>query len=156
MNEESRKLLIETLSARLPYGVKLYIEALVNPIIHDKGIRTLASVLPTRNAVEYDVHGSNVGIVVDFVKPYLRPMSSMTEEEKKDCCSIFNNSMYKFTIDEYGCIESTKTPVEKERLYYDPEIMSQWIDWLNKHHFDYAGLIDVGLAVEAPDGMYKF
>jgi hypothetical protein len=28
-------------------------------------------------------------------------------------------------------------------------------DWLNAHHFDYRGLIEKGLALEAPEGMYK-
>jgi hypothetical protein len=37
---------------------------------------------------------------------------------------------------------------------YEHDINS-YIDWLNKHHFDYRGLIEKGLALEAPEGMYS-
>ena len=67
--------------------------------------------------------------IVD-IKPYLRPMSSMTEEEKNE---HFGRTM---TID---IVETSQ----------------QVIDWLLKHHFDYRGLIPMGLALEAPEGMYK-
>ena len=56
-------------------------------------------------------------------KPYLRPMSSMTEEEEK----------------EYHDARSD---------YYDD---LGTYDWLNAHHFDYRGLIEKGLALEAPE-----
>lgn len=69
---------------------------------------------------------------VDQVKLYLRPMSSMTEEEKK--------SYYK-------------------TLVYTPEgrpcMFEKSFDWLDANHFDYRGLIEKGLALEAPEGMYK-
>ena len=58
------------------------------------------------------------------IKPYLRPMSSMTNEEKT----------YYFAINE--------NPVT-------------CIDWLNSHHFDYRGLIEKNLAINAPDDMYS-
>ena len=60
------------------------------------------------------------------IKPYLRPMSSMTEDEgvELDNTVIMGN---------YG----------------------DDADWLNAHHFDYRGLIKKGLALEAPEGMYK-
>ena len=64
---------------------------------------------------------------IDDTKIYLRPMSSMTEEEKK----------YK-------------------ELYFKYDYLSwEYTDWLNAHHFDYRGLIEKGLALEAPEGMYK-
>ena len=60
------------------------------------------------------------------VLPYLRPMSSMTEEEE-----IYYNTVY--------------TALK----FYEKE------DWLNANHFDYRGLIPMNLALEAPEGMYK-
>lgn len=63
-------------------------------------------------------------------RPYLRPMSSMTEEEKDE---YFGRTM---AID---IVETSQ----------------QIIDWLNAHHFDYRNLIEKGLALEAPEGMYK-
>lgn len=56
------------------------------------------------------------------VLPYLRPMSSMTEEEKIDYRAFFN--------------------------YDGVEYPEEYIDWLNAHHFDYRGLIEKGLAIE--------
>lgn len=65
---------------------------------------------------------------IDHIKPYLRPMSSMTEEEAKDM----------------GLTECLKSS-----FYVGV------IDWLNAHHFDYRGLIEKSLAIVAPEGMYK-
>ena len=63
------------------------------------------------------------------LKPYLRPMSSMTEEEEKEFQEI--KLSYHFDEDSYILL-----------------------DWLNAHHFDYRGLIEKGLALEAKEGMY--
>ena len=67
------------------------------------------------------------------LKPYLRPMLSMTEEEKEEYNKTENLSLFD--------------------LHHYPTIKS--FDWLNAHHFDYRGLIEKGLALEAPEGMYK-
>jgi hypothetical protein len=58
-------------------------------------------------------------------------MSSMTEEEG-------------LIAEEMGC-ETTLEDWQKVN----------YIDWLNAHHFDYRGLIEKGLAIEAPEGMYN-
>jgi len=74
-----------------------------------------------------------------IIKPYLRPMSSMTEEEKKEYNSVvFKHEFYNGD--------------EENILYY--EDFDYLMDWLNAHHFDYRGLIEKGLAIEAPEGMY--
>ena len=65
------------------------------------------------------------------VLPYLRPMASMTEEETKE----YRN------LSDHECV--------------DDFLNMEAIDWLNEHHFDYRGLIEKGLALEAPEGMYK-
>lgn len=80
------------------------------------------------------------------VKPYLRPMSSMTEEEKKEIGELLDASI---EIDTDGNISyfsgSDFIPCSDYHIY---------IDYLNAHHFDYRGLIPKGLALEAPEGMY--
>ena len=50
---------------------------------------------------------------------------------------------------------SSMTDEEKEE--YINTFLAMWdaVDWLNAHHFDYRGLIEKGLAIEAPEGMYK-
>jgi hypothetical protein len=75
----------------------------------------------------------------DYIKPYLRPMSSMTEEEEKE---------YK-TISIWGEVRESKSH------YTDICPTIEGYDWLNAHHFDYRGLIEKGLALEAPEGMYE-
>lgn len=75
----------------------------------------------------------------NFPKLLLRPMESMTEEEM---CS-----MTKEETKEYN---RTLIPLD----YYDGNTFETF-DWLNKHHFDYRGLIERGLALEAPKGMYN-
>ena len=73
---------------------------------------------------------------LDTIKPYLRPMSSMTEEEKEEFESVL------------GHYDENNNPYEDFNFGDD-------IDWLNAHHFDYRGLIEKGLALEAPEDMYK-
>lgn len=68
-------------------------------------------------------------VFAEKVKPYLRPMTSMNEEEKEHY-HILMDSMADTGI-------------------------SFLMDWLNKNHFDYRGLIQMGLAGVAPEGMYE-
>ena len=129
MNQEDNKLLIKDLSARLPYGVKgiiTYDES--NTTFTVEGIDNI--VLHLSDAEECYVE--------DF-KPYLRPMSSMTEEEKEE---------YK-TISIWGEVRESKSH------YTDICPTIEGYDWLNAHHFDYRGLIEKGLALQAPEGMYN-
>lgn len=67
------------------------------------------------------------------VVPYLRKLSSMTIEER----------------DEYKTVIHLYSPLE-------PLTIVGIIDWLNEHHFDYRGMIDMGFAIEAPEDMYIF
>ena len=107
MTQEDKELLLKDLCGRLPYGVI--------GLIHNV------------NCDDYNI--SIVGGDIDLfshqfitIKPYLRPMSSMTEEEKL---------MYE------GLMIGT------DNVSY----MLDVIDWLNSNHFDYRGLIEKGLAI---------
>ena len=71
---------------------------------------------------------------IENIKLFLRPMSNMTEGEKMHFFFFFHNP---------------NTGVDF--MTHAPEL----IDWLNENHFDYRGLIEKGLAIEAPEGMYK-
>ena len=83
---------------------------------------------------------------IDDVKPYLRPMSSMTEEEKREYFSFIGG------VKPFDC-DFSAYPIEYNFIYEHD--INSYIDWLNKHHFDYHGLIEKGLVLEAPKGMYK-
>ena len=71
-------------------------------------------------------------ITINDIKPYLRSMSSMTEEET---------------------LKFVKTTIKTPDGY--PMWATDSYDWLNKHHFDYRGLIPMRVALEAPEGMYN-
>ena len=128
MTQEYRKLLLIDLSARLFYGVICKTS---------KGNGHLCSINQTIFGVEY---GINIKATErdyfndseEIIKPYLRSMSSMTEEE----------------VDEF-----TQFDVYANGEYIMPNYEA--INWLNANHFDYHGLIEMDLALEAPEGMYK-
>ena len=117
MTQEDKELLLKDLTARLPYGVKIELTWWVM----DEG--TYVNVTLEPEHIEQLLNYENY---ITEIKPYLFPLSSMTEEQKK----------------EYQYIT--------ERWMYDSSYsISDSIDWLNKNHFDYRGLIPMGLAIDA-------
>ena len=130
MTQSDKDLLLKDLCARVPYVTFVYIEREVDEdvmeIIEDgdeePNIHTLIS---CNYYGECDIDDSLYETVY-HIKPYLRPMSSMTEEESEEFFGI------------------TITHNRGED-----------VDWLNAHHFDYRGLIEKGLALEAPEDLYK-
>ena len=132
MTQKEKQLLLRDLCARLPYGVNC-------KMVDDEGEEIVDALTGTI------IEAFDKGIITD-IKPYLRPMSSMTEEEE--------NEWRGFNID--PLLESVGKPHTRiedlmliAKSQYDP------LDWLNAHHFDYRGLIPMGLALEAPEGMYS-
>ena len=90
------------------------------------------------------------------IKPYLRPMSSLTEEEKEKLCELCDMyEPYNDTNDySYYGIKVVREFCVTDEKYIDT-LNFRVIDWLLENHFDYRGLIEKGLALEAPEGMYK-
>ena len=130
MTQEDKELLLKDLCARLPYGVKMKYK-------DEEGVSTLCQI----DTFYTDVDGFHCliriaeppGVFYDLneFKPYLRPMSSLTEKEKTELTFL------RWT-DRDGM----------PRMY-------EYCDYCNEHHIDYRGLIDKGLALEAPEGMYE-
>lgn len=143
MKQEDKKLLIKDISARLPYGV--YVEHITTEIRGKVNNIRITHLYNNTNSVQdveaYIEFFGDSYIDITYFKPYLRPMSSMTEEEKKEFNSLIN-SVEERCINAYGKGGYTLAFIEVN-------------DWLNSHHFDYRGLIEKGLALEAPDGMYN-
>jgi hypothetical protein len=138
MIESNKNLLLKDLSSRLPYGVKVYdIKSSINSsfmnLNHVNGVGEvfISYKLECRTAL------------IEDVKPYLFPLSSMTEEQKIEC---FKGTPLE--IDKYGDI-AVKDCIYGNSLYTDLEIYLEVFDWLNKNHFDYRGLIEKGLAIDA-------
>ena len=130
MTQEDKILLIRDLCGRLPYGVKTYIKNWSKlDRKYYEGVYTVESIDSSLNTIVADSERSSVEVIVgddDYeIKPYLRPMSNMTEEEKL---------MYE------GLMIGTDNNI--------PYILDV-IDWLNVHHFDYRDLIEKGLAIDA-------
>jgi hypothetical protein len=121
MTEKEKQLLLKDLCARLPYGVKVQ---------YNNEIYNIDYISALYEEVKLDIP-DNYTIGISEIKPYLRPMSSMTKDEVKE---------YEHTMIPLG--------------YYDGYTIDTF-DWLNRHHFDYRGLTEKGLALEAPNNMYK-
>lgn len=129
MKQEDKQLLLVDLCARLPYGV------IVNAQYKDgEGWKTEDKKILGLYE-DGQVYLDCVYTTIDCIKPYLRPMSSMTLEELEEYRRFgdhIRDAECKIHIANYN-----------------------QIDWLNEHHFDYRGLIPKGLALEAPEDMYK-
>ncbi len=142
--KEKINLVLVDICGRLPYGV-------IAKNCKNK-FDVPANLLP-------DVIGIKMLIAEYDLKPYLRPMSSMTEEEqqqlKKLICEHLNSG---YSEDEWSAwLLYDKTGIKNgiggETFYFYE--MPFIYDWLNSHHFDYRGLIEEELALEAPENMYK-
>lgn len=145
MTQEEKQLLIKDLCARLPYSVKVnrsFVSALGYVVNEDIELDTSDIDALTTTDIRWSEYKQWI------VKPYLRPMSSMTDEEREKWADLFN-----LELDKLNEIDD-EDKAEELAPYYFGKSHQVSIDWLNSHHFDYRGLIEKGLALEAPEGMY--
>ena len=112
-NGNTKELLIKDLSSRLPYGVKIEL------IWWGMGEGAYTNTTLEPDHIEQLLKDEDGDIEI---KPYLFPLSSMTEEQEKE---------WRYTLSS------------------DYNITYDTVDWLNKNHFDYRGLIEKGLAIDA-------
>lgn len=134
MTIENKDLLIKDLCARLPYNVICQVEFKENGTYNSKVM--LLSGIFTDEAYFTTKGGS---IYSNEYKPYLFPLSSMTEEQKK------------YISNKWGINEEFYFEIDHNWGEYFVELgyTVEFIDWLNKNHFDYRGLIDRNLAINA-------
>lgn len=129
MKQEEKDLLLKDLCGRLTYGVKVKFgdskPALLTVIEHDEFGWQIGS---------EDEFGGMITII-DNVKPYLFPISSMTEEQKKEYRKVCDLDM--------EILENRPMKGEPFPAMFNSQ------DWLDAHHFDYRGLIPMGLANDA-------
>lgn len=142
MTQEQKDLLLKDLCARLPYGVKISIPDLFT---HKEEIETLDEIFKGDDGI-YRVNSS--GVCLEYVKPYLFPLSSMTDEQAKEMQEIVGSPKDACIMRKTGGLELWLDSVDT-----DPTIWLDTIfevqDWLNKNHFDYRGLIEKSLALDA-------
>lgn len=147
MKQEDRELLLKDLSARLPYGAKCK-DLVTNKDITLVGINCIYS---NDNPMIISIEGTGDTYLYD-IKLYLRPMSSMTDEECEELHKLVcpNNVGASFDIDAFYFLEAD---CHSHSISYT--FMSKVIEFMLQHHLDYRGLIRQGLALEATEDMYK-
>ena len=136
MTQEDKELLLKDLCARLPYGVKCAYFDTKNEIKVGELLTVWCKekrVFIDNVSIDYD-GGDCIGVI-----PYLFPLSSRTDEQKKE--SSFESSLLNAFINGYI------SQFEDGELNIDD--LNRLYDWLNKNHFDYRGLIEKGLAIDA-------
>ena len=140
MTQEEKQLLLKDLCARLPYGVKGLHRGQVHELFTIDGREV--------NNACIQVDGYDAWFPVDTFKPYLRPMSSMTDEEEDEYWNFVEHRKILYDNGSYDGVRNI--------LRLDiPNRLSNFTDWLNSNHFDYRGLIEKSLALIAPEGMYE-
>ena len=133
MTQEDKELLIKDLCPRLPYGVYVeHINTGMRGHLHDLKVYPLYDKTDD-HIYDYicstDFLGDGDYFDIEAFKPYLFPLSSMTEEQKEE--------------------ESSFDPFKTDKV----KTLGDWavclVDFYNKYHFDYRGLIPKGLAIDA-------
>ena len=137
MTQEDKQLLLKDLCTRLPYGVMIQRDNCFGGKVTEK--------LNAHGLADNETYGTFESL---NYKPYLRPMSSMTEEEKEEL-------KQEHVKDEKLYAECLTKAANGDNSMRGKVILHFAADWCNKNHFDYRGLIEKGLALEAPEGMYK-
>ena len=129
MTQEDKMLLIKDLSARLPYAVTVEHTTGFRGTLHDIAVHHMYDDNDNvYDAICYtDFFGDEDSIYIEYFKPYLFPLSSMTEEQSK----IYHELI--------GGMFGTSTLINFEALE----------EFFNKNHIDYKGLIPKGLAIDA-------
>lgn len=115
---QEKELLLKDICARLPYEVKVSVD--------NKHWCDFHKDIPVKLTLD-NTYRILLGVSLGYIKPYLFPLSSMTEEQRKE----FGTTL----------------------KYLPAEEIEIWTlntyDWCNKNHFDYRGLIPMGLAIDA-------
>ena len=140
MTQEDKKLLLIDISGRLHYGI-------ICECLHSNAIKATAIDTEDLSVYYFDCDEWES---IEHCKPYLRPMSSMTEKEIVE----INSMGFAYWTTMINNDLRTRGPMSLLDAIITHHKMVKLIDWLNKKMFDYRGLIEKGLALEAPKGMY--
>lgn len=140
MTNENKRLLLKDLCARLPYHPNIRV---FNPDGFE-GYQTgeFDTSLWPHHIEPFQMDR------FEIIKPYLRPMSSMTEEEKMQLKEEHSKDTRLFA-------EALTKAAAGDTSMRGKVIPHFAADWCNKNHFDFRGLIPMGLALEAPKDMYN-
>lgn len=142
LSPEDKALLVKDLCARLPYAVTVEHKSGFRSTLHDVVVyHTYAEDDSVKDYIcTTNFFGEDDYVYIEYFKPCLFPMSSMNDEHHLEIEILTNGQI---AIDKYslwdlsGCSELSLSQI------------LEVFDWLNKNHFDYRGLIDKGLAIDA-------
>ena len=156
MTQEEKELLLKDLCSRLPN--KTFAQWHHKALNKFRDVKIMAVSTYGENIDDYYINvlcqpepGCDYEASIVDIKPYLRSMSSMTEEEGKELEHIFCEIDAPCWVDtKYGCVNFTG-----DNDFIDTVIAEVYTDWLNKKGFDYRGLIEKGLAHPALENMYN-
>ena len=135
MTLEDKSLLLKDLCARLPYDTVCRVEFKSDGKYESKNM-ILSGIF--KDEAYFTIE--NGSVYSNDYKPYLFPLSSMTIEQQKEA-NIFDDMDMDILSENLGRNHRNKTNI--------PTATYNYIDWLNKNHFDYRGLIERGLAIDA-------
>lgn len=142
MTQEEKQLLTKDLCARLPYKPHIYIK-------DGKVVLNIDSVLNGTYINDWITVPSCQNITI---KPYLRPISSLTAEECNKLFTILNINEKSGDWLKINDINVIRLFTENGKDFYE---IAEAMDYLYSIHVDFRGLIEKGLALEAPEDMYK-
>ena len=130
MTKEDKELLLKELCARLPYYLIVHVEHNTCGFIENADLQVYG--YEGKLKLLREDNETFCYLPIEEVKPYLRPMSSMTEEEQRILDSMC-----------YG--------VEMVSRLDGLKMFDKAFNFLNSHHLDYHELIDKGLAIEVTE-----
>ena len=148
MTQENEELLLKDLCVRLPYDVKIHTKCLDIDTNTEVEVVGVLSMIDNDTVVAFTTDNTSCYIYVTIpeVKPYLFPLSSMTDELWDKEFRGYNITEFTRDSFKYGC--------ETLEFYdHNPDLsnMVGFINQLIKHHFDIYGLISKGLAIDATE-----
>ena len=143
MTQEDKEILLKDICARLPYGVKM------NHIADgEHSPKTLIGV--AKDMITLEGLGGYECVDVEDYKPYLFPLSSMNEEQSIELFKLFGIDLVDSIGADYIKInECTGITFFLDKGFDVETHLDKLVDWLNTHHFDYKGLLEKGLAIDA-------
>lgn len=138
MTEQEKKILFQAICESISYGLKCTTKAHGWP-----GVYPICGCIGNKIIIDCpkEVEGDDIWLVQNII-PYLRPLSDMTEKEMSE-------------LRQWGCLCMTPDNCIEDVGVYGAIHSIPVIGWFISHHFDYRGLIPMGLALPAPEGMYK-
>lgn len=151
MSQEDKELLLKDLSARLPYNVIVDYDYNAFDVHNGNYVKHGSKCILNCYLLEVFI-SPRQNEKGEYIKPYLRSLSFMTEKEAKEIATLhgLKNILSVKITDEYidVIIDDGVSSIKRITLWYDELVTSiECFDWLNKYYFDYRGLIPKGLAI---------